>query len=94
MSVEKNFLALLYLGTCQRHAEQDRRQNRNSILRSASHHLAADIAKRSARKTKNLITILLSHGIRAARAAQPRAKVSMNVFLPNGKKAVRIKMAR
>lgn len=94
MSVEKNFLALLYLGTRQRHAEHERRQNRNSILRSASHHLGSEIAKRSARKTKNLITVLLSHGIRAARSAQPRAKISMNVFLPNGRKAVRIKMAR
>lgn len=88
MLVEKSFLNLLYLGNKQRRADKNR-----ALTKSWLSDGAFEIAKRrSARKTKNLIGTLLSHGARASRSAQPRVRVSINVIAPNGGKAVKIRM--
>ena len=90
MLVEKNFFNLLYKGGMQLRT--------NRLAASTSRYqriIRADYGeKRSARKTKDMIAVLLSHGARATRAAQPRAKILMNVYNPRGAKAVKIKLAK
>ncbi len=89
MLVEKNFFNLLYKGGMQLRT--------NRLAASTSRYqriIRTDYGeKRSARKTKDMIAVLLSHGARATRAAQPRAKILMNVYNPHGTKAVKIKLA-
>jgi hypothetical protein len=90
MLKEKNFLNLLYLGS--RHKRVARAQPYVPLDLVAN--MPGYGEKRTARKTRDLIKLLLSHGARAARSSQPRAHVAINVVSPNGQKAVRIKMAR
>lgn len=90
MLIERNFFNLLYLGS------KSKQTTRMPI--SNPRHLSGILPnyyeKNSRKKTKDLIKTLLGHGARATRTNQPRACISLNVFMPNGNKAVRLKMAR
>ncbi len=95
MLVEKNFLTLLYLGSKQRHANDKRVANAHKTgLTNAARNLSGYNRNRSTRSTKNMIAMLLGYGNRASRLARPAVHIAMNVTLPNGKKAVRLKMRR
>ena len=95
MLIEKNLLSLLYLGTKQRHANNKRRANAHkSAIAQASREIPGYNRKRSARNTQNLISMLLGYGNRAARASKPYTSISMDVYSPNGRKAVRLKMRK
>ena len=53
----------------------------------------ADVRRGSPRfKTKDLVSLLLSHGARAWRNSLPRASVRVQVFTPGGKSAVKIRL--
>lgn len=90
MLVERNFFSLLYLGTKQRRAE------RHALIRQQRRfdQELEKTANAQPRQTKQLIATLLGHGARATRASQPRAKVSMSVFCPDGSRAVKLKLSR
>ncbi|MCF6321785.1 MAG: hypothetical protein L3J32_08475 [Rhizobiaceae bacterium] len=92
MLVDKNFLALLYLGNKQRRIV-GAKPTALPRMNSALGRLSSSAKNRTAGKTKELISMLLSHGARATRASKPRASTAMNVYLPDGRRAVRIKMA-
>jgi len=92
MLVDKNFLALLYLGNRQRRIVGAKPSARPRID-SALGQVQSGATNRSAGKTRELISMLLSHGVRATRASKPRTSIAMNVYMPNGQRAVRIKMA-
>ena len=79
MSTHNNFLNLLYLGTKHKygtghllgnygHAYGKMAYGRNAKSQSAFGDIAHYPKKRSARKTIDLIKVLLDHGARAARA--------------------------
>jgi hypothetical protein len=90
MLIEKNFFNLLYLGS--KYKQPTRMPMPNP------RHLVGILPKyhdnSSRRKTRDLIKTLLGHGARSARINQPRARIAINVFMPDGNKAVRLKMAR
>ena len=53
----------------------------------------ADIRRGGPRfKTKDLVSLLLSHGARAWRSSLPVASVRLQVFTPAGKSAVKIRL--
>jgi len=90
MLIEKNFFNLLYLGS------KNRSATRMPIAdpRHMSSVLPKYYEKNSRPKTKDLIKILLVHGARAARVNQAHTRIAINVYTPDGNKAVRLKMAR
>ena len=90
MLVEKNFLNLLYLGSRQK---RDKRSYTHSAIYQRALHADYN-QKRTVRKTRDMIAMLLAHGTRATRASQPKTQVLMNVFTPDGTRAVKIKMAK
>jgi hypothetical protein len=47
---------------------------------------------RSKEKTKDLVTMLLSHGARAWRHTQPEAQIHLHVSRRNGRSPVRMKL--
>jgi hypothetical protein len=52
----------------------------------------ADIRRSGSRfKTKDLVSLLLSHGARTWRNTQPLARVRLRVFAPDGKTAVKMR---
>ena len=90
MSAEHKFLGLL--GLYNRHKPIARSPSYGPNTLSASY--SGHAQQKSNRKTKDLIKLLLVYGARAARASQPHTRVAINVYMPNGKRAVRIKLAR
>lgn len=89
MLIEKNFFNLLYLGS--KYKQTTRMPITNP--RHLSGILPKYYEKNSRRKTRDLIKTLLGHGARSARFNQPQARIAINVFMPDGNKAVRLKMA-
>jgi hypothetical protein len=59
-------------------------------LRHAATRLADFRSPGNRFKTRDLVALLLSHGARSWRAAQPAARVRVRVFAPDGNPAVRI----
>ena len=90
MLIEKNFFNLLYLGS--KHKQPTRMPMPNP--RHLSGILPNYHDNSSRRKTRDLIKTLLGHGARSARINQPPARIAINVFMPDGNKAVRLKMTR
>jgi len=62
----------------------------------ALHQTAMSLADfrrgRSNFKTKDLVSLLLTHGARSWRASLPSVMVRLNAFAPNGKPAVKIRL--
>lgn len=61
-------------------------------LHEAAMRLAGVGISRSKEKTRDLVTMLLSHGARAWRHSQPEANIHLHVALRAGKAPVRIKL--
>ncbi len=90
MLIEKKFFSLLYLGNKHKHDASAPIYHRIS-----TQDMFSDYGKkRSGRKTKYLIKTLLAHGARASRISQPRTRVGISVFMPDGEKAVRLRVAK
>ena len=98
MSVDRNFLGLRNLvgrrGKSDGEALYAARPGtiRPGHLRPGS--LAHFAESQNRRKTRDLIKILLGHGARSARLSQPRTHIAINVYMPNGQRALRLKMAK
>ena len=98
MSVDGKFLGLRNLVGRQRKTNGDALYAarpgtiRPGHLRPGS--LAQFAESQSRRKTTDLIKILLGHGARSARLNQPRTHIAINVYMPNGQRALRLKMSR
>ena len=90
MLVEKNLISLLYLG------EKNRRKTRANARGNAFHHAihAQYNERRTGKKTRNMIALLLAHGTRATRVVQPKLRIQMNVFTPSGARAVKLRMSK
>ena len=91
MLIEKNFLNLLYLGSKHKSAATALPTYYPSRM-SGGFSIYAE--KRSGRKTVDLIGKLLGHGARASRSHQSHMHIAVDVFSPNGQRAVRLKMPR
>ena len=52
----------------------------------------AELGSRPKSKTKDLVTLLLTHGARAWRSTQPNAHVHVHVTSPSGRFPIRIKI--
>ncbi len=52
----------------------------------------AELGSRPKSKTKDLVTLLLTHGARAWRSTQPNAAIHVHVTSPSGRFPVRIKI--
>jgi hypothetical protein len=61
-------------------------------LHEAAMRLAGMGLSRSKEKTKDLVSMLLSHGARAWRQGQPQADIHLHVTMRSGRAPVRIKL--
>lgn len=52
----------------------------------------AELGSRPKSKTKDLVTLLLTHGARAWRSTQPTAQIHVHVTSPSGRYPIRIKI--
>ncbi|MBW9061746.1 hypothetical protein JNB71_00270 [Rhizobium herbae] len=52
----------------------------------------AELGSRPKSKTKDLVTLLLTHGARAWRSTQPNASIHVHVTSPSGRFPVRIRI--
>ncbi|MCV9965410.1 hypothetical protein OIU34_26385 [Pararhizobium sp. BT-229] len=52
----------------------------------------AELGSRPKSKTKDLVTLLLTHGARAWRSTQPDAQIHVHVTSPSGRYPIRIKI--
>lgn len=66
--------------------------------RSALHPLheaamrIAELGSRPKSKTKDLVTLLLTHGARAWRSTQPGVQIHLHITSPSGRYPIRIKI--
>lgn len=76
--------------------ETTRQQNRRAAeagaaaLSQAARRIAQLSGGTKRRRTRDVVGLLLAHGARAWRLAQPAATVSLRVTAPNGATAVRL----
>lgn len=61
-------------------------------LHEAAMRLAGMGINRSKEKTKDLVSMLLSHGARAWRQGQPQADIHLHVTMHSGRAPIRIKL--
>jgi hypothetical protein len=61
-------------------------------LHEAAMRLAAMKTAPSRRKTRDLVTLLLSHGARAWRGSQPQATIHLYTTSPSGHRPVRMRI--
>lgn len=67
-------------------------------LRSGLHPLheaamrIAELGNRPRSKTKDLVTLLLTHGARAWRSTQPDAQIHVHVTSPSGRYPIRLRI--
>jgi hypothetical protein len=90
MLIERNFFNLLYLASRQKHDSAMPSYYPGQMSSGFSIHAE----NHSGRKTIDLIGKLLGYGARASRSAQSPTHIAVDVFMPNGKRAVRLKMTR
>lgn len=72
-----------------------REKNRGAVLNplhEAAMRLAGIGLSRSKEKTRDLVSMLLSHGARAWRHSQPEANIHLHIGIRAGRTPVRIKL--
>lgn len=52
----------------------------------------AELGSRPRARTKDLVTLLLTHGARAWRSTQPEAKIHIHVTSPSGRFPIRLRV--
>jgi hypothetical protein len=52
----------------------------------------AELGSRPKARTKDLVTLLLTHGARAWRSTQPEASIHVHVTAPNRRHAIRLRV--